>query len=312
MNYELFNKNAFLKMERFEENSFHAIVTDPPYTVVEFKTANLEKMRNGKGGVWRIPPEFDGTKRRPVPRFTVLDEEDKEELRTFFRKFAKQAKRILRPGGHLFLACTQLLMHEVSKELDQGGLERRDVLVRYTSTLRGGDRPKNAGEKFDMVCSMPRVRWEPWLLYRKPYESTLKDCLKEWGTGGLRRESEESPFNDIVKGVPRTPRKEVELSAEAAPSKNGEKRNSHPNLKPQKLMRILCRTALPLEEGRILDPFMGAGSTIAACESQDIESVGIELDETYFRMAKNCIPKLSGLENHEVGIDEIEQQSLLV
>jgi len=33
-------------------------------------------------------------------------------------------------------------MHEVSKQLDEAGLERRDVLVRETKTLRGGDRPR--------------------------------------------------------------------------------------------------------------------------------------------------------------------------
>jgi site-specific DNA-methyltransferase (adenine-specific) len=37
--------------------------------------------------------------------------------------------------------------------------------------------------------------------------------------------------------------------------------------------------ALPLGEGRVLDPFMGAGSTIAAAEYIGYTSVGVELDE---------------------------------
>src|SRR2546427_12250613 len=38
-----------------KENSLHAIVTDPPYGVHEYNFDQLEKRKNGNGGVWRIP-----------------------------------------------------------------------------------------------------------------------------------------------------------------------------------------------------------------------------------------------------------------
>src|ERR1043166_874514 len=44
------------------ENSIHATVTDPPYGLVEYEPEQQEKRRNGRGGVWRIPPSFDGAK----------------------------------------------------------------------------------------------------------------------------------------------------------------------------------------------------------------------------------------------------------
>ena len=53
------------------ENSIHAVVTDPPYGMVEYDEKNHAKLRKGRGGVWRIPPSFDGAKRKPLPRFTV-------------------------------------------------------------------------------------------------------------------------------------------------------------------------------------------------------------------------------------------------
>ena len=52
-------------------NSIHAVVTDPPYGIIEYEDKNHAKLRKGRGGVWRIPPSFDGAKRHPVPRFTV-------------------------------------------------------------------------------------------------------------------------------------------------------------------------------------------------------------------------------------------------
>jgi len=194
-------------------------------------------------------------------------------------------------------------------------LERRDVLVRETKTLRGGDRPKGAHERYDMVSSMPRVYWEPWLSYRKPLEGRLQDNLDEWETGGSRRESEDRPFTDLLDDG-KTPKTEREIVKQAHPE--GEESEAHPNLKPQSLMRELCHAALPLQEGVILDPFMGSGSTIAAAEALGYESVGIEIDETFKKMAENAIPELAKVETEvekrkdfeKIEIEESETSSL--
>ena len=307
MGYELHQGNAFQVLEEeYPENHFHAVVTDPPYGVVEFETANVEKMREGVGGVWRIPPEMDGSKRKPLPRFTTLSEDDKEKLRNFFKTFGEAVERVLRPGGHIFLATTQLLMHEVSKQLDEAGLERRDVLVRESKTLRGGDRPKGAHDhpEYKNVSSMPRVWWEPWLLYRKPFDSRLRDNLGEWETGGLRRESDERPFVDLLENG-KTPKNETEIAKRAHPG--GEEAEAHPNLKPQYLMRELCHASLPLQEGTILDPFMGSGSTIAAAHALGYDAVGIELDETFYQMAENAIPELAKVETDVEKREDIQE-----
>ena len=66
----------------------------------------------------------------------------------------------------------------------------------------------------------------------------------------------------------------------------------HPSLKPQAFLRTLVRAVLPLGEGVVLDPFAGAGSTLAAAEALGYQSIGIEQDERYFAMAKEAIPKL--------------------
>ena len=71
---------------------------------------NWEK-HNGSGGIWRIPQCFDGHKRQPVPRFSIINDDAKERKNVldFFAKFAGLAYRILAPGGHLFIASTPLL-----------------------------------------------------------------------------------------------------------------------------------------------------------------------------------------------------------
>ena len=42
-----------------------------------------------------------------------------------------------------------------------------------------------------------------------------------------------------------------------------------------------------------MDPFAGAGSTLAAAESVGYPSIGMEKDEVYFEMARGSIPKLT-------------------
>jgi site-specific DNA-methyltransferase (adenine-specific) len=72
----------------------------------------------------------------------------------------------------------------------------------------------------------------------------------------------------------------------------------HPSLKPQEFMRKLVFAALPLGKGMVLDPFAGAGSTLAAALAVGYESIGIEVNAEYFGMAKQAIPLLAALELH--------------
>ena len=71
-----------------EENSVHAVVTDPPYGLHEYTAKEQGKLRAGRGGVWRIPPSFDGHQRSPLPRFTVLTDDDRATLQVFFKTWA--------------------------------------------------------------------------------------------------------------------------------------------------------------------------------------------------------------------------------
>ena len=45
----------------------------------------------------------------------------------------------------------------------------------------------------------------------------------------------------------------------------------------------------------VLDPFMGAGSTIAASAAVGYESIGLETDPLFFAMAERAIPLLARL-----------------
>jgi site-specific DNA-methyltransferase (adenine-specific) len=161
-------------LTRIQENSIHGIVTDPPYGVKEYDFDQIEKRENGNGGIWRIPPSFDGSNRQPLPRFTALSDKERDQLKNFFIEWASAATHALRPGGHVFIACNSFMCQLVYSALVEGGLEFRGQLIRLVRTLRGGDRPKNAEEEFPHVCSLPRGCYEPWGILRKPFLPNMK------------------------------------------------------------------------------------------------------------------------------------------
>src|SRR5258706_10144226 len=135
-------------LERQAPNSIHAVVTDPPYGLVEYSDNEQSKLRQGKGGIWRIPPSFDGNQGAPVPRFTVLKRTDLDALEQFFLVWATRLLPVLVPGANVVVASNPLLSHIVSGALARAGMERRGELVRLTMTMRGGDRPKHAHVEF--------------------------------------------------------------------------------------------------------------------------------------------------------------------
>ena len=260
-------------------NSIHAVVTDPPYGLLEYTPKEQAKLRQGKGGVWRLPPAFDGARRSPVPRFTVLTPVDKAQLATFFREWAALLLPVLAPGANVIVAANPLLSYLVSGALAEAGLERRGEIVRLVTTMRGGDRPKGAHDEFADVSAMPRSMWEPWLVFRKPLQGRVQDNLRRWRCGGFRRPDSNRPFGDVIQSAPT--RKEERALA------------PHPNLKPQRFLRQVVRGVLPLGEGIVLDPFCGSGSTLAAAEAVGYASIGLEKDHRYFELARDAIPRLA-------------------
>lgn len=275
------------------ENSIHAIVTDPPYGLKEYEEEQLEKRANGNGGIWRLPPKFDNNARAPLPRFTALNDKEKVVIAHFFTTWGRFALNALTPGAHVLIATNSFISQILYSALVESGLEFRGQIIRLVRTLRGGDRPKNAESQFPDVCSMPRGCHEPWGIFRKPIPQGMRvsDCLEEYGTGGLRRISEERPFEDVILSE-RTPKKEREIA-------------NHPSLKPQSFLRSIVYASLPLGKGIVVDPFMGSGSTIAATEWVGYNALGVERHREYYNMAKMAIPRLREIEYPNGFVDTI-------
>lgn len=280
--------DCMLEIGKLPDHSLHAVCTDPPYGLVEFSRNEIIKLRSGRGGVWRLPPKWDGCERRPLPRFSVLTHEQKADIETFFLKWAGVLHPKLRPGAHVLIAGNPTLQMYVQSALVKAGFENRGTILRLYHGFRGGDRPKNAEREFPDVCVTPRGNFEPWMLFRKPIsERTVAENLRKWETGGLRMLEGGRPLPDVVPSF-KVPQRERDII-------------DHPSLKPQHLMRIFVRSLLPMGRGVVLDPFMGGGSTLAAALALGFEAIGIELDHDYYEQARGAIPVLASLYPHMDG-----------
>lgn len=278
---KLYHADCFEWLAEQKPNSIHAVVTDPPYGVVEYTEKEIAKLRAGKGGVWRVPPSFDGYQRAPLPRFTTLTDADRVAMSGFFRRLGVLLARATVPGANIVVATNPLLSHLVASSMAEAGLELRGYLARLTMTMRGGDRPKNAHHEFYGVSVMPRSQWEPWIVLRKPLEGRVQDNLRKWKTGGFRRPNADQPFGDVIKSRP-TSKAEKGIAP-------------HPSLKPQDFLRQVVRASLPLGEGVVLDPFAGSASTLAAANAVGYSSLGVESDPKFVRLAAAAIEQLGKL-----------------
>ena len=83
----------------------------------------------------------------------MLTEEDRAELRAFFKRFAEAVFPVLVPGAHVFIATNPLVSYLVYEPMIAVGFEKRGELIRRVFTLRDGDRPKNAHKEFADIGS---------------------------------------------------------------------------------------------------------------------------------------------------------------
>jgi site-specific DNA-methyltransferase (adenine-specific) len=67
---------------------------------------------------------------------------------------------------------------------------------------------------------------------------------------------------------------------------NQERKNPHPAPFPVEIPRRILDTLKP---GKVLDPFMGSGTTGVACKEVGFEFTGIEIDRDYFDMAEKRV-----------------------
>jgi DNA modification methylase len=84
--------------------------------------------------------------------------------------------------------------------------------------------------------------------------------------------------------------------AKTSPSERGD--NRHPTVKPNALMRYLCKLVTP-PKGTVLDPFAGSGSTLVAARAEGFSAIGCELEAAHIDIIKRRL---------DLPIESVEEQ----
>lgn len=183
------------QMKTLEANSVDAIVTDPPYgwrfMGKAWDGADIEKIaKQGK----RPGETFvgsDGSTRQT--REYMAEAAGKYDLRltanqsfqSWTELWAKEAFRVLKPGGHVLVFCGPRTYHRMASGVEDSGFEIRDQL----QWIFGSGFPKshNIGDGRGTALKPAN---EPIVLARKPLsESTVAKNVLKWGTGALNIEA---------------------------------------------------------------------------------------------------------------------------
>lgn len=98
-----------------------------------------------------------------------------------------------------------------------------------------------------------------------------------------------------------------EREAGLEPREDAKRANVHPTVKPIDLMRYLVRMVTP-PGGKVLEPFLGSGTTLCACALEYIEGFGIEREEEYADIARERIRHWSQIaEAERVPVEEVRE-----
>jgi len=319
----LLNKDCLVTMQKLidDEVQVDSIVTDPPYHLQSIVD------RFGKEGSAPAQEGTDGAFARASKGF-MGKEWDGGDI-AFRKETWELAYQLLKPGGHLLAFSASRNYHRMAVAIEDAGFEIRDQLM----WLYGSGFPKshNLGDGWGTAL---KPAHEPIVMARKFIEGTNKNNREKYGTGGINIDDcriELSEGDDPRlggKGTWKTDRMAKNVYGDYEGRENGSSElgrfpanvmhdglqedwaryfycpkvsksergedNTHPTVKPQELMKYLCRLVTP-KGGTVLDPFMGSGSTGMAAKDEGFEFIGIEREKEYFEIAEKRINSASPL-----------------
>jgi site-specific DNA-methyltransferase (adenine-specific) len=289
--------DCLVVMKEFDDNSFTAIVTDPPY--------HLRAV------------ERPGGKTRPRDIGFAGEEWDGGNI-AFRPETWKECLRVTKPGGVLLAFGGARTFHRLSCAIEAAGWELRDTLCWLYAT--GYPPSRNFVGTFAGYGTSLKPSWEPIVLAVKPYEggtwsaNAAKNGVAGLNIEGCRTEDGRWPTNLILdcgcKGRHVASCPVQLLNKEVGPrhsvgggrvershggvsrffyccrSYRGDRdsfaKSKHPTRKPLDLMRWLVRLVKMPSETMILDPFAGSGTTLLAAACEGVDAVGIEKRPDYY------------------------------
>lgn len=257
--------------------SVHLVLTDPPYF--------LDGLDGGwsKGGA---EPKATGSV-GGLPCGMRFDPAQGRRLQEFLQPVFAECLRVLKPGGFLLAFSAPRLAHRMAVAAEEEGFEVRDQFAwRYRGRAQFkafslAHFARRLGKQAEAALGnrkTPQLRpqFESIICVQKPREGTFVDNWLRYRTGLIdAAESLDGKVPSTVMEVEKDPRQ------------------GHLTPKPVQLCEHLIR--IFTEDGqRVLDPFLGSGTTCVAAARAERSSIGVEINPAYAEIARRRVEEVLG------------------
>lgn len=185
--------DAFDVLDELPAESVHAVVTDPPYGL-NFMGRDWDNFR-------RRHNEDDVGRDNVMGRMSSSEpahgaETDMREYQKWCRKWAENARRVLKPGGHLLAFSGNRTHHRLFSGVEDAGFEIRDTLTWHYGS--GFPKALSVEQEIDWPHPDPETykhhsgskttlkpATEYVVMARKPLVGTVAENVQKHGTGAL-------------------------------------------------------------------------------------------------------------------------------
>ena len=186
----------------------------------------------------------------------------------------EQLNRVIKPNGAIVMTASQPFTTTlISSNIKDFRYEMIWQKNRGTGIFNAKKMPLKSHENI-LIFYKAMPTYNPQMTVGKPY------------TAKQGKQSDAFGMNTGKVIVTKNKGERYPLTVHQFKSTNG--RNIHPTQKPVALMEYLIKTYTN-ENETVLDFTMGSGTTGVACRNLNRNFIGIELDETYFNIAKERI-----------------------
>jgi len=244
--------NCLVGLSKMDSESVDLVFADPPYNLSHKRLENRKS--NTGGAFFKVQEKWD--------KFTIEDYLD------FTVTWISQVKRVLRPGGAVYICASQHNLGVVLSSLETMALDVKNIIV--------WEKP-NAMPNLTRRTLTHSVEFVVWAVNGKGWTFNFEN-LRE-----LNPDRQKDGQPKMMRDVWRFP---VVQGVERLRGSNG--RALHPTQKPEALVQR-CVVASSNPGDLIVDPFSGSGTTAVVCADLKRRFIGFEVDENYVAASRKRV-----------------------
>lgn len=284
-------------IKNIDSNTIHLILSDIPYGIGIDEWDVLHDNTNsallGSSPAQEKAGAIFKKRGKPLNGWSEADRLIPKQYYDWCLTWVEDWLRVLKPGGSAIVFAGRRLAHRCICAFEDVGFTYKDMLAwSKEKAAHRAQRLSVVYEKRGDFLSADkwngwkignlRPTYEPILWFTKPYKigGTIADNMIENEVGAYNEKAFMKYNND--------PNNIISISSE----KNDV--GLHPTQKPLKLMQALIELTT-FENQVVLDPFCGSGTTLLAAEILQRKYIGMELNKSYYDIAKERLQKYKSL-----------------